>query len=79
MVMLMLVLNCVLGLQSQIIYFINYFSRGYIPKEEQLFIEVPRYFKIYGEQFGAFLRLNKTYMVNPKHHDSGRKVYKIVF
>ena len=42
---LMLIFQCILGLQSQIIYFTNDFSQVNITSGEPVFIEIPRYFK----------------------------------
>ena len=44
-VRLMLTLQCILGLQSQIIDFTNAFAQAYIPSGEPVFIELPRDFK----------------------------------
>ena len=58
-VMLMLILQCILGLQSQIIDFTSTFVQEDIPSGEPVFIELPRYFKSDGEQGDVGLRLNK--------------------
>ena len=43
-VRLMLILHCILGLQSQSIGFTNYFAQADISVEELFFVEIPRYF-----------------------------------
>ena len=58
-VRLMLILQCTLGLQSQIFYFINSFARAYIPSGEPVFVELPRYFSSDGGQCDVVLRLKK--------------------
>ena len=42
---LMLILQCILGLQSQSIDFTIAFAQTDIPSGEPVFIELPRYFK----------------------------------
>ena len=54
---LMLILQCILGLQSQSIDFKNNFSKADIPIGEPVFIELPRGFKSDGEQFDVVLVL----------------------
>ena len=41
----MLILQCILGLQSQNIDFTNAFVQADIPSEETVFVEIPRDFK----------------------------------
>ena len=55
---LMLILQCILGLQSQIIDFKNAFSQAYIPSGEPVFVELTRYFKSNGGQNDVVLKLN---------------------
>ena len=50
----MLILQYILGLQSQIIDFINEFDQEYIPSEEPVFIELTRDFNINGWQNDVF-------------------------
>ena len=57
---LMLILQCILGLQSKIIDFKNAFDQVDIPSGEPVFIELPRYFKSYGVQHDVVLKLNKS-------------------
>ena len=54
----MLVFQCILGLQSQIIDSKNASAQADIPSGDTVFIELPRYFKSYGEQGDVVLRLN---------------------
>ena len=56
----MLILQCILGLQSQIIDFTNAFAQSDIPSGEPVFVELPRYFKSDGGQYDVVLRLNKS-------------------
>ena len=56
----MLILQCILGLQSQSIDFTNAFAQAYIPSGEPVFIELPRYFKIDGWQHDVVLKLKKS-------------------
>ena len=56
---LMLILQCILGLQSQSIDFTNAFSQADIQSGEPVFVELPRYFKSDGEQGDIVIRLNK--------------------
>ena len=58
-VRLMLILQCILGLQSQIIDFTNDFAQAYIPSGESLFIELTRDFKSDGGQGDVVLILKK--------------------
>ena len=53
-VRLMLIFQCILGLQSQNIYFTNAFAQAEIPSGEPVFIELPRDFIIDGEQHDFF-------------------------
>ena len=55
----MLVLKCILGLQSQSIDFTNAFAQAYIPSGEPVSIELPKYFIIDGGQRNVVLRLKK--------------------
>ena len=55
----MLILQCIIGLQSQSIDFINDFSKADTTSVEPFFIEMNRYFKSDGGQGDIFLRLNK--------------------
>ena len=59
-VRLMLILQCIMGLQSQSIDFTNDFSQAYIPSGEPVLIEIPRYFKSDGGQCDVVLRLKKS-------------------
>ena len=56
----MLILKCILGLQSQIIDFANAFSQADIPSVEPVFVELPRDFKSDGNQGDVFLILRKS-------------------
>ena len=58
-VILMLILQCILGLKSQSIDFINAFSQAYIPSGEPVFVEITRYFKSDVGQCDVVLRLEK--------------------
>ena len=42
---LMLILQCILGFQSQSVYFTDTFAQAYIPSGETVFIELPWDFK----------------------------------
>ena len=44
-VSLMLIMQCILGFNSQSIDFIYVFAQEYIPSGEPVLIELPRYFK----------------------------------
>ena len=59
----MFILQCVLGLLSQIIDFKNAFAQAYIPSEEPVFIDLPRYFKSDGGQHDVVLVLKKILYV----------------
>ena len=56
----MLILQCILGLQSQSIDFTNAFAQADIPSGGPVLIKIPRYFKSDGGQGDFFLRLNKS-------------------
>ena len=58
-VRLMLILQCVIGLQSQSIDFTNAFAQADIPSGEPVFIELPRYFKSDRGQHDNVLKLKK--------------------
>ena len=58
-VRLMLILECILGLQTQIIDFTNAFDKADIPSGEAVFIEIPRDFMNDGGQHDFILRLKK--------------------
>ena len=55
----MLILQCIIGFQSQSIDFTNAFAQADIPSGEPVSIELPRYFKSDGGQHAVILRLNK--------------------
>ena len=59
-VMLMLILQCIIGLKSQSINFKNAFAQADIPSGEPVFIELPRDFKSDGRQHDVVLKLNKS-------------------
>ena len=59
-VRLMLILQCILGFQSQSIDFTNAFAQEEIPSGGPVFIELPRYFKSGGGKNDVFLKLNKS-------------------
>ena len=65
-VRLILIFQCIIGLQSQSIDFTNAFAQAYIPSGEPVFIELPRYFKSYGEQGDVVLRLKKSLYIQAK-------------
>ena len=56
-VRLMLILQCIIGFQSQITDLMNSFDRAYIPSGEPVFIEHPRDIKRGGRQCDVVLRL----------------------
>ena len=58
-VRLMLIFQCIIGLQSQSIEFKNAFIQAYITSGEPLFIELPMYFKSDGGQGDVVIRLKK--------------------
>ena len=55
----MLILQCILCLQSQSIDFTNAFAQADIPSEEAVFIELLRDFKSDGGQYDVVLKLKK--------------------
>ena len=57
---LIFILQCILGLQRQIIDFTNAFAQADIPSGEPVFTELPRDFKSDGEQGDVVLRLKKS-------------------
>ena len=57
---LMLILQCILGLQSKSIDFTNAFAQADIPSGEPAFIELPWGFKSDGGQHDIVLKLNKS-------------------
>ena len=58
--MLMLILQCILGLQSQSIDFTNAFAQADIPSGDPVFIKLPRDFKSDGGQNDVVLKLKKS-------------------
>ena len=56
----MLILQCILGLQSQSIDFTNYFDQSYIPIVELVLIEILRDLDIDGGKGDVVLRLKKS-------------------
>ena len=56
----MLILQCILGLQSQSIDFTNSFAQADIPSGYPVFIELPRDLKSDGGQHDVLLKLNKS-------------------
>ena len=56
----MLIFRCIIGLQSQIVYFTNAFAREDIPRGEPVFIELPRDFKSDGGQHDVVLKSKKS-------------------
>ena len=59
----MLILQCILGLQSQSIDFTNAFAQADITSGEPVFIELPRYFKSDGGQHDVVIKLKKSLYV----------------
>ena len=57
---LMLILQLILGLQSQSIDFTDAFAQADIPSGETILIEIPRDFKSYGGQHDVVLKLKKS-------------------
>ena len=57
---LMLIFQCILGLQSQSIDFTNAFAQTDIPSREPVFIELPRDFKSDGGQHDVVIKLKKS-------------------
>ena len=64
---LMLILQCILGLQSQSIDFTNVFDQEYITSGDPVFIGLIRYFKSDGGQCGVVIRLKKCIKVQAKY------------
>ena len=58
-----LILQCILGLQSQSIDFANAFAQADIPSGYPVFIELLRYFKSDGGQHDVVLKLKKSLYV----------------
>ena len=58
--MLMLIFQCIIGLQSQIIDFTNAFAQADIPSGEPVLIELTRDFKSDGGQDDIILKLKKS-------------------
>ena len=56
----MLILQCIIGFQSQSIEFTNAFAQADIPSGEPVFIELPRDFKSDLGQGGVVLRSKKS-------------------
>ena len=56
----MLILRCILGLQSQSIDFTNAFAQAYIPIGKPVLIELPRDLKSDGGQHDVVLKLKKS-------------------
>ena len=56
----MLILQCILGLQSQSIDFTNDFAQADIPSWEPVFIKIPSYFKSDGVQHDVVIKLKKN-------------------
>ena len=56
----MLILQCILCLQSQSIDFTNAFAQADIPSGEPIFIELPRYFKSDGGQYDVVIKLKTS-------------------
>ena len=56
----MFILQCILGLHSQIIDFTHDFSQADIPSGEIVFIEIPRDFIIYEGQGNIVISLKKS-------------------
>ena len=52
---LMLIMQCIIGLQSKSIEFTNAFAQADIPNREPVLIELPRYFKSDGGQHDVVL------------------------
>ena len=60
-VRLVFILQCIIGLQSQIIDFTNAFAQADIPSGEPVFIGIPRDSKSDGGQGDVVLRLKKIF------------------
>ena len=58
-VRLIFILQCIFGLQSQSIDFINAFYQEYISSEKSVFIEITGYFKSDGGQCDVVVMLKK--------------------
>ena len=56
----MLILQCIIGLQSQSIDFTNAFAQVDIPIGGPVFIELPRYFKSDGKKYDVGIILKKS-------------------
>ena len=56
----MLILQCIIGLKSQITDFTNAFSQADIPSGETVFIEIPKDLNRDGVKYGVFIRLKKN-------------------
>ena len=63
---LVLIFQCILGLQSQSIDFTNAFAQADIPSGEPVFIELPRDFKSDGGQYDVVLKLKKSLYAQSK-------------
>ena len=72
-VRLMLILQCIIGFQSQIIDFTNAFAQADIPSGEPVFTELPRDFKSDGGQHDVVIKLNKSLYFQAK---AARQWYK---
>ena len=75
-VRLIFIFQCILGFQSQIIYFANAFYQEDIPSGEPVFIKLPRDYNIDGVQCDVVIRLRKAYMVKPSRTPMVRKFEK---
>ena len=63
----MLILRCIVSLQSQIIYFTNAFAQADIISGDPVFIEIPRDFMSDGGQWGVVIGLNKILYGQAEH------------
>ena len=61
----MLILQCIIGFQSQSIDFTNAFAQAYITSGKPFFIELPRYFNSDGGKYDVVIRLKKILYVGP--------------
>ena len=68
-----MILQFILGLQSQSIDFTNTFAQADIPIGDPLFIELPRDLKSYGGQHAFVLKLKINDMVKSKPNAYGKK------
>ena len=59
----MLILHCILGLQSQSVFFANAFALADIPSGEPVFIKLPMDFNSDGVQGDVVLRLKRSLYV----------------